>query len=206
MPLDIDSQRLLALLHRYPQRARLIKLVSRLNLPDGWVAAGLIRNLVWDHLHNQPLSPLNDIDVIYFDADDTQGVRALAAETWLHQQAPDHNWQVRNQALMHARHGHAPYRDCGEAMGFWPECETAVAVRWLATTAQWQVLAPFGLHSLLAGRLTANPLRPAELFQQRLQHKGWLQRWPRLRLASPTEPTPSHPGIRHPWSPADGRE
>ena len=42
--------------------------VRDLALPDGWIAAGFVRNRIWDHLHGyaEP-TPLNDIDVVYFD-------------------------------------------------------------------------------------------------------------------------------------------
>lgn len=48
----------------------ILKSVEKLNLNDAWVAAGLIRNKVWDVLHNIN-TPINDIDVIYFDNIDT---------------------------------------------------------------------------------------------------------------------------------------
>ncbi|WP_301601517.1 MULTISPECIES: nucleotidyltransferase family protein [Pseudomonas] len=51
-----------------PVRWRLIHLVHSLGLPDCWIAAGFVRNAVWDHLHGRELSPLNtDVDMIWFD-------------------------------------------------------------------------------------------------------------------------------------------
>jgi hypothetical protein len=39
--------------------------------PDWFVGGGVIRNIVWDHLHGytQP-TPLNDVDVAFFDPND----------------------------------------------------------------------------------------------------------------------------------------
>jgi hypothetical protein len=37
-----------------------------LNIQDGYIAAGFVRNLVWDKLHHIESQPLNDIDVIYW--------------------------------------------------------------------------------------------------------------------------------------------
>lgn len=174
--------RLISLVLQTPQRAALVRLVARLALPDAWVAAGALRNLVWDHLHQRPASAVNDIDVLYFDATDHEGALGRAAEQWLQEQAPQWRWQVKNHALMHKRHGHAPYRNSGDAMRFWPECETAIAVRYLPAQSAWQVIAPFGLRSLFAGQITANPCRPPQLFQQRLTTKQWLTLWPELSV------------------------
>jgi len=45
-------------------RMNILSIVSSLKLPDWYIGAGFVRNLVWDHLHNFPSTPLNDIDVI----------------------------------------------------------------------------------------------------------------------------------------------
>ncbi|BAK16807.1 uncharacterized protein SSIL_2384 [Solibacillus silvestris StLB046] len=42
----------------------ILKTVQELQLNDCWVAAGVIRNKVWDYLHNVQ-TEINDIDVIY---------------------------------------------------------------------------------------------------------------------------------------------
>ncbi|WP_434154138.1 nucleotidyltransferase family protein [Pseudomonas sp. JZ134] len=34
-----------------PLRCQVLTCVAQLHLPDAWVAAGFVRNLVWDHLH-----------------------------------------------------------------------------------------------------------------------------------------------------------
>ncbi|WP_267462109.1 nucleotidyltransferase family protein [Carnobacterium viridans] len=47
----------------------ILRAVQELNLTDCWVCAGLIRNKVWDKLHNTT-TPVTDIDVIYFDPSD----------------------------------------------------------------------------------------------------------------------------------------
>jgi Nucleotidyltransferase len=41
--------------------------VRALGLPDCWVAAGFVRDAVWDHLHGYAPQLLGDVDVIWFD-------------------------------------------------------------------------------------------------------------------------------------------
>jgi uncharacterized protein len=49
-----------------------LRAARTLALPDWCIAAGFVRNRVWDHLHGiVPARAPADIDVIYFDATDT---------------------------------------------------------------------------------------------------------------------------------------
>ncbi len=48
-----------------------LRAVRELNLPDWFIAAGFVRNAIWDHIHDLPMTSLNDIDVVYFDRNDS---------------------------------------------------------------------------------------------------------------------------------------
>jgi hypothetical protein len=170
------------LLRADPVRVSALQALSALGLPDAWLAAGFVRNAVWDARHGYPSTPLNDVDVIFFDSMDADGDRARRAERALAERLPELRWQVRNQARMHSRNDDRPYRDCADAMSFWPEIETAVGAR-LDGDGEIELLAPFGTGSLLAGRLTANPKRARATFFDRVRSKRWLEIWPRLELA-----------------------
>lgn len=111
-------------------RLHLLRTLADLHLPDAWLAAGLVRNLVWGRLHDYAEStPLADLDVIYFDAADCRPERDREIEALLAAQAPGWPWSVKNQARMHLRNGDRPYRDCRDALAHWPEVETALAAR-----------------------------------------------------------------------------
>ena len=48
-----------------------LRAVRRLALPDWCIAAGFVRNRVWDHLHGiVPSRAPADIDVLYYEAGD----------------------------------------------------------------------------------------------------------------------------------------
>ncbi|MDC0611011.1 nucleotidyltransferase family protein [Vibrio sp.] len=161
-------------------RTTVLKLVYELNIPQSYVAAGFVRNLVWDHLHNKETStPLNDVDVIYFDAADLSIESEQLYEHRLRDKLPL-NWQVRNQARMHLVNKDRPYIDILDAMAFWPEKETAVAVR--KTCDGYECISAFGYESLFALHISHNPLRSTELFEKRVILKGWLQNWPLLTV------------------------
>jgi len=175
-----DCARALALwLKQDQQRFEALQLVASLQLPQGYIAAGFIRNLVWDKLHGFSASPVNDIDVIFFDAQSPQ--RELQVQQQLQRLAPEFPWQVKNQAFMHLKNRHGAYQSCAQAMSYWPEVQTAVAAA-VNSQGQIELCAPLGLARLFSLHLEPGPHTSAELFYQRVEQKGWLERWPKLRL------------------------
>ena len=185
-----------------------------LDLPQGYIGAGFVRNAIWDELHKRVKpTPLNDIDVIYFSDEITVSQSVAIAQTsteptfqqqehslitaaakseiktqekaierQLTQIMPQANWQVKNQARMHLAHGHPPYKSSHEAISYWIERETCVAVRLLAND-DLDVIAPFGLVANFAGTISINPKYPRpDVFRKRVASKNWLDVWPLLKL------------------------
>lgn len=161
---------------------QVIAAARRLDLPDWAVGAGFVRNLVWDHLHDRAVpTPLNDVDVLCFDAGDTGRAVEARAERALRAALPDCPWSVRNQARMHLGNGDRPYRDTGDAMTHWLETATAIAVR-QEPDGRLGLLAPFGTADLFALRIVPTPAgrRRPDALATRLHAKGWPRTWPRL--------------------------
>ncbi|MEP1444930.1 MAG: nucleotidyltransferase family protein [Paraglaciecola sp.] len=179
-----EEQRLISLLQSDNDRLAILEAVATLVLTDCWVAAGFVRNLVWDHLHKIK-TQLNDVDVIYYSQSDTQGQLAEHATRQLQQRLPNVNWQVKNQALMHKKRQHNCYLSSTDAMTFWPEKETAVAVK-IDARGVITVNAPFGLSSLFAQQITFNPKADEQVFRNRISQKSWLTIWPKLQVVSHT--------------------
>lgn len=164
-------------------RSRLIEYASSLELNDWCLAAGFVRNLVWDKLHDHhPATPFNDIDLIYFNDNDCseETDRKLQGDLKCIANYP---WSVKNQARMHARNGDAPYVCTADAMSYWVEIETAVGVR-LNKAQDLEFVAPFGLAALFNNTITINSKRrKPEAFAERVNNKKWLQRWPKLKIS-----------------------
>lgn len=150
------------------------------DLPDWCLAAGFIRNLIWDKLHGfESATPLDDIDLIYFDPDDCSESRDRDIENQL-RGASSFPWSVKNQARMHIRNNDQPYTSTEHAMSFWVEVETAVGATMDAEGAI-VIVAPFGLKCLFSYTITPNPKRPkVREFEHRIRKKQWLQKWPKL--------------------------
>ena len=162
--------------------------IVKLHGPAGaYVAAGFIRNLVWDLRYGRaPDYSDADIDVVYFDTTDPCRESESRFENALTHMMPGYDWQVRNQARMHVAVGDEPYADVADALSHWPETATAVAVR-LNGKDGLEILAPFGLHDLMRHVLRPTPAitaRDLHIFTARVQQKGWLTRWPHLAVAN----------------------
>ncbi|WP_269519338.1 nucleotidyltransferase family protein [Alteromonas sp. BMJM2] len=122
-------QRVCEIIQADYQRMSCLHSLQQLALPQGYLGAGFLRNAIWDFLHQKSTpTPLNDVDVIYFDANNTQRAKDTFYEMQLNEVLPQVKWQVKNQARMHVLHGHTPYKNCEEAISYWIEKETCVAI------------------------------------------------------------------------------
>ena len=173
--------RIITLIEKDELRVKALDCVQQLNLPHCYLAAGFVRNLVWDHLHQKTVStPLNDVDVIYFDETESNPENYKLIESHLSVLMPELNWEVRNQAIMHKRNGDKPYLSILDAMSYWPEKETAVAIRKLGND-DYECISAFGFKSLFNLQVTHNPKRSLNVFSDRITSKGWLEHWSNLR-------------------------
>lgn len=167
---------------RDPAALAQLRAVRRLGLPDWCIAAGFVRNRVWDHLHGvvPPRAPA-DIDVLYFDASDLSRDSEAEHEARLAGLAPRLPWQVRNQARMHVWKGLPPHRDTADAMTYWLESVTAVGIR-LEADDSLTVIAPLGVDDLLDLRCrpTAYGRGRRDEYEARIATKGWRELWPRV--------------------------
>ncbi|KFZ38124.1 hypothetical protein HR45_06365 [Shewanella mangrovi] len=169
---------LISWLRQSESRMRALAVAARLNLPQGYIAAGFIRNLVWDRFHGITTA-LNDIDLIYFDPNDVSDGIEAHYQQQLKQWLPI-AWSVKNQARMHLKHKHQPYTGVLQAMRYWPEHETAIAAR--LKQGQVEIIHTGYLRSLLALQLTRNPHAVDGAFQQRVADRGWLEIYQHLKL------------------------
>ena len=165
-------------------RMQALGIAAACNLPDWCLAAGFVRNLVWDKVYQSSfMQPLNDIDLIYFNPADTseQSDRLLEQRLRRSTKLP---WSVKNQARMHLRNNDHPYQSTVDAMSYWVELETAIGARFDAH-GNIELVSPFGFKSLFSGTISLNPKRAKLLdFNRRINEKKWLEIWPDLKVNS----------------------
>jgi hypothetical protein len=153
-------------------------------LPDCWLGAGFVRRKVWDRLHGfTRATPLDDVDLLYFNAGDTSVESERRIELDLRQAMPDVPWSAKNQARMYLRNGDQPYGDTRDAMRYWLETPTCVAVR-LDEYGKLALIAPYGVDDLLQMIVRPTPAgqRRNGDYRARLESKNWLRQWPRTQV------------------------
>lgn len=169
-------------------RCDIVNAARQLQLPDSYLAAGFVRNMAWDNLHGVTSpTPLNDVDLIYFDNTDLSTETEIQIESSLSHLLPDVNWEVRNQARMHLKYQDPPYSNSLDAMSYWVELETAVGLR----LHDLVFASVYGLERLFALTVTPNKRRPLHVFQQRISKKNWLTLWPKLAVINDSADLPT---------------
>lgn len=158
--------------------------VEELHLNDAWVCAGLIRNKVWDVLHNIT-TPINDIDVIYFDPSDTTIGMEKQLEKELKFLLPNQPWSVKNQARMHRKSGFNPFISSYDGVAHFPETPTAIAAR--LCNKELEIMAPYGLRDLFDLKVKPTSIyRKDQVFHsiyvERIKQKKWKEMWKYLSI------------------------
>ncbi|WP_412103203.1 nucleotidyltransferase family protein [Polaromonas sp. SM01] len=181
------SHRLVAMVRESARLMDALSAVRELKLHSWCIGAGAVRTLVWDTLHGfQAPSPLEDIDVVYFDASAVNTQNDTDFERKLSLCMPGIRWEVTNQASVHqwfkAHLGQAvkPLQSLEEGVSTWPEYATCVGVM-LGPDDAIRVVAPHGLDDLFNLRVRHNPLRASvETYRQRVSAKRFKERWPKV--------------------------
>jgi hypothetical protein len=173
---------------------RVLVTVRASDLPDAWVGAGTVRDLVWGERYGSGFEPteVRDVDVVYFDPHDLSRERDDRATEALRAAWPEVPWEARNQAAVHTWYARkfgggpvAPFVSVAEAVATWPETATAVAVR-LDMAGEVEVCAPLGLADLLDGVWRVNPRRVSRSTSlARLARHDPARRWPGVRVYPP---------------------
>lgn len=176
----LDMERIIKLIESDSMRMKALKAVRTLGLPDWLIAAGFVRNLIWNRLYGTAVG-LNDVDVIYFCRQDSSEERDRRLEEEIHAVCPDLPWSITNQARMHVSNGDRPHQSSLDAMSYWPEKQTCIGIT-LDHSGQMHVHHCFDLSLQFNGTITQNPKRSLETFNRRVRSKGWLETWPLLRV------------------------
>jgi uncharacterized protein len=186
----VDSgRRLEEIVRGTPWLMDALRAARKLDAPDWVIGAGALRTAVWDRLHGFAApSPVNDVDVAFFDPRDLTPERDRAVEDGLRGVLPTVEWDAKNQAAVHLwyerRFGFPvePLRSTAAGVATWPETATAVAVR-LEPDDSLTIVAPLGLDDLLGLVHRRNPRRVSvEEYRRRLACKRILERWPRVTV------------------------
>ncbi len=144
----MQEQDVIELIQDDPRMMHILGAVESLGLPDWCVCAGFVRSKVWDFLHGFPETRLPDVDVVYFDPDNTDESIEKQHERSLRQLNSSVPWSVKNQARMHTKNGHGPYTSTADGLANFPEVCTAIGV-YLNSNGDLVLVAPYGIDDLV---------------------------------------------------------
>ena len=163
----------------------ILEIIRNLQLEDSWLAAGSVRNFIWNILSGKSgFDAETDVDVIFFDPT-VSYEKTLQLEMELRKAFPAYSWELKNQVYMHIHSPNTqPYTSSKDAMSKYPECCTAIGLR-LLENDKLELFAPYGLADIRAFQVRPTPhfLTDAErkkLYMQTIRKKNWQTKWPQL--------------------------
>lgn len=170
----------------------ILEIIRSLRLEDSWLAAGSIRNFIWNILSSKSgFDAETDVDVIFFDQT-VSYEKTLQLEMELRKAFPAYSWELKNQVYMHIHSPNTqPYTSSKDAMSKYTECCTAIGLR-LLENDKLELFAPYGLADIRAFQVRPTPhfLADAErkkLYRQRIRKKNWQTKWPQLSFETLSE-------------------
>ena len=166
----------------------ILTIIRDLDLKDSWLAAGSVRNFIWNLLSDKsPFDSETDVDVIFFDPD-VSYEETVSLEKKLREDFPQYQWELKNQVYMHLHSPHtALYTSSRDAMSKYPERCTAIGLR-LHADATIELFAPYGLEDILNFQVFPTPHfleneDRMKLYQERLSKKNWQEKWKNLTFS-----------------------
>lgn len=149
-----------------------------------YVGGGIIRNLIWDKQHKYKIqTPLDDIDLIYFDPTDISKQKDEEWEKKMKSILPNIEWSVKNQARMHTINNDEEYENITDAVSKWPETASAILVK-KDFFGRYKIIAPHGLKDLFSLHLRPTPTfaHKTQRIIDRCESKKWKEKWPCLKI------------------------
>jgi hypothetical protein len=168
---------------------KILSTVRECTLPDWFIGAGIVRNIVWDYLHKYTSpTPIDDVDVIFYDPIDLSRKRDREVQSVLKNKLPGIPWEATNQAAVHTWFAEVfgykvePLLSSEDAIGTWPETCTSIGIK-LLNDNELFIVAPFGLDDLFNMILRRNPRRVSlQQYRDRIIKKRIHEKWPMVSI------------------------
>lgn len=91
-----NKQEILEAFRENPDMMAILTIIRDLGLKDSWLAAGSVRNFIWNLLSDKsPFDHETDIGVIFFDPDISYE-ETLLLEKKLREDFPQYQWELKN--------------------------------------------------------------------------------------------------------------
>lgn len=157
---------------------------EKLNLPDWMIAAGFLRNKVWNYLHDieRAMVDTRDVDLVYFDKNNSSELFDENLSKKMNGKLGI-EWEIVNQVYTHKWHDRGDqYIDTEDAISNWAETATCIGVT--IKKGELKIIAPHGIDDLVNMIVRPGPafLNNLDFFHSRYKDKKWLKKWSKLRV------------------------
>lgn len=180
------EQELLDLARNNPHFMDAVNILNKYRLPEATIAAGAVRNLVWDQKSGQPSSFLRDnIDIYYRDPSESYE-QSITTQAEISQNNSLYLWNLHNIALSSRHDDLIPQaKSINEAIAGFPEKCSAIGIQ--IDGNNLTVIAPFGLVELFELEVNPSPsfekgMPKHEQYLQHIRFKHWQDRYPDLKI------------------------
>ncbi|MCM3170506.1 nucleotidyltransferase family protein [Peribacillus frigoritolerans] len=183
----MNEEKIISVISKGKWMMEILKSVKSLKLPDWWICAGFVRSKVWDTLHDfSERTPIPDIDVIYFEPNNIDGLEEKKLEEKLKSLIPYIPWSVKNEARMHIKSNMSPYSSSVDAISKFPETATALGVK-LDEKDNVILIAPCGISDIVNLEVKPTPFftetkERVEIYEGRISKKNWKSTWSKLKV------------------------
>ena len=187
---NIENQRklLLEILNKSQEFSYVFNNLPKLKLPNWYLAAGAIPQIVWNYYHKYPLdNEIKDFDIVYFDKDTSR-----ESENYFSKKASEvfKNIPIRvelvNEARVHLWYEEEfgykikPYKSTEHAIYTFPTNVTSIGLT-LQKGEEAEIYAPYGLSDIFAMTVKPNKvLVKKENYEKRANR--WKKAWPKLTI------------------------
>src|SRR5258708_2461598 len=165
----------------------ILKIAEKAHLPNWYIGAGIVRNSVWDYLHNKTeKTPIRDIDLVYFSDEE---INEDKARKYLEENLPQVEWDFKNSKHVHEWYkkkkglSREPLNSSEEDIDNWPETSTCIGLR--LSGKDILIYAPYGIDDLMDMIFRRNKTGDGiteEVFNWRVEHKKIAERWPKAKI------------------------
>lgn len=191
---DINEQMnmFISILKKNKELMEILDYISKLNLPNFYIAAGSVFQTIWNYYDDKDLNyGIKDIDVIYYNNDDLSVEKDLEYYNIINEYAKSKNFNyeidVSNEARMHIwkmEHGQGdnvePYQNSEDAISKWIATVHAIGIT--KADNEIKVYAPYGLSDIFSR--TIRPIKhecnSEELYNKKVA--GWKKRFDNLTI------------------------
>ena len=127
-----------------PEMMAVLAIIRDLDLADAWLAAGAVRNFIWNQLSGKPgFDATTDMDLVFYDPaisyEETQQI-----EQELKRIYPQYAWEVKTKSTCtNIARGQLPYTSACDAVSKYPEQCTVLAG---SLKKRWSARSSFSLY------------------------------------------------------------